>query len=332
MEAVGQRVPGDFCQPTFFLTFQFDSVSILAILPMLVGHLEQWAWMHGRWAVAAPDDMSKSSDFLQIMASADELGVRLSKFSDKLLLHQGLSVPLTIQQDVTQLLLRFTTVRTHYVADLVKTGLRMSELRDLHPEFVCCIYAHDLADLPGFLKRVDDQIATQRAVHSDLTWREDYCSRAYLGYVTAFIRCLQGGVAPAGPNLLDSSATASAGAAGPPAVAAQPSVQPPPPPPPPPPPAHSAVQHPAEACTGLVSHRLMSWPARRPLASARPALFSLGSLVAALRASTSPRRQEGSCALNRCYLVCEQPARCSFHPRQANCRQFPRTRRHSWDP
>ncbi len=91
MEAAGQLVPGDFCQPTFFLTFQFDRVSILAILPMLVGQLEQWAWMHGRWAVAAQDDMSKSSDFLQIMASADELGVRLSKFSNKLLrLHPGL--------------------------------------------------------------------------------------------------------------------------------------------------------------------------------------------------------------------------------------------------
>jgi hypothetical protein len=63
MEAVGQRVPGDFCQPTFFLTFQFDRTSLLAIVPILLGHLEQWAWMHGRWAVALPDDMSKSPDF-----------------------------------------------------------------------------------------------------------------------------------------------------------------------------------------------------------------------------------------------------------------------------
>jgi hypothetical protein len=89
MEAAGQQVPGDFCQQTFFLTFQFDSVSILAILPMLVGHLEQWAWMHRRWAVAAQHDMSKSSDFLQIMASAEELRVRLSKFGDKLQLHRA---------------------------------------------------------------------------------------------------------------------------------------------------------------------------------------------------------------------------------------------------
>ena len=47
MEAAGQRVPGDFCQPTFFLTFQFDRTSLLAIVPILMGHLEQWAWMRG---------------------------------------------------------------------------------------------------------------------------------------------------------------------------------------------------------------------------------------------------------------------------------------------
>ncbi len=92
------------------------------------------------------------------------------------------------------------------MADLVETGLGMSELRDLHPEFemICCIYAHELADLHGFLKCVDDQIATQSTVHSDSTWREDYCSRSYLGYVAAFIRSLQSSLAPAGPNLLDS--------------------------------------------------------------------------------------------------------------------------------
>ena len=43
MEAAGQRMPGDFCKQTFFLMFQFDRVSFLAILPMLLGHLEQWA-------------------------------------------------------------------------------------------------------------------------------------------------------------------------------------------------------------------------------------------------------------------------------------------------
>ncbi len=86
------------------------------------------------------------------MASAEELLTRLSKFGDRLRRHSGLSVPLTLRQDATQLLLRYATVRTHYVADLVATGLEMRELRDLHPEFeiLCSIYAHDFADLPGF--------------------------------------------------------------------------------------------------------------------------------------------------------------------------------------
>jgi hypothetical protein len=66
------------------------------------------------------------------------------------------------------------------VADLVATCLEMPELRDLQSEFEILgrIYAHDLADLPGVLKRVDDQIATQSAIHSDPTRREDYCSTA----------------------------------------------------------------------------------------------------------------------------------------------------------
>jgi hypothetical protein len=229
-------VPGDFCQLTFFLTLQFDRTSLLAIVPILMGHLEQWTWMHGRWAVAAMDDMSKSSVFLQIMASAEELLTRLSKFGDRLRQHSGLSVPLTLRQDVTQLLLRYTTVRTHYVADLVATGLEMRELRDLHPEFEIhgSIYAHNLTDLPGFLKRLEDQIATQSAVHSDPTRREDYCSKAYLSYVLAFICGLQEGAAPMPPNPLDApqaiAAVASVGAVGPPVVSAQPLGPPPLPP------------------------------------------------------------------------------------------------------
>ncbi len=101
----------------------------------------------------------------------------------------------------------------------------------------------------GFLKRVDDQIVMQSAIHSDPTRREDYCSRAYLGYVLAFICGLQGGAAPMGPNPLDAppaiAAVASVGAVGPPAVSAQPLG--PSPPPPQPPPVYSTTQQPADA-------------------------------------------------------------------------------------
>ncbi len=77
----------------------------------------------------------------------------------------------------------------------------------------------------GFLKSVDDQIATQSAIHSDPTRRDDHCPRAYLGYVLAFICRLQGDEAPMGLNPLDApqaiAAVASVGAVGPPAVSAK---------------------------------------------------------------------------------------------------------------
>ena len=152
---------------------------------------------------------------------------RLDKFAAQLRHYTGFPVPQTFRQDVTDLLLRFTTLRAQYVATLVKAGLDMSELQLLHPEFKTLgrVYA---ASLPGFLKSVDDQIATQSAIHSDSTMKEDYCSRAYLCYVRAFICGLQGGAPPMGPNPLDASDPAATtvvvkeGAVGTPTATAQP--------------------------------------------------------------------------------------------------------------
>ena len=61
MEAAGKQVPADFCPQVFFYTFQFERVSLLACSPVLVRELEQWAWMHGCWAISDTSDMSKSS-------------------------------------------------------------------------------------------------------------------------------------------------------------------------------------------------------------------------------------------------------------------------------
>jgi hypothetical protein len=81
MEAAGQRVPGDFCQPTFFLLFQFDRTSLLAIVPVLMGHLEQWAWMHGRWGVGRLTTcLSLRTSCKLWPALNSELLARLSKF------------------------------------------------------------------------------------------------------------------------------------------------------------------------------------------------------------------------------------------------------------
>jgi hypothetical protein len=81
---------------------------------------EQWAWMDGRWVLA---DMSKSSDFLHILSKADELSAQLTAFAEDLRRRSGLLVSQTLRQEVYQLLLRFTTVRARFVADVVEAGL-----------------------------------------------------------------------------------------------------------------------------------------------------------------------------------------------------------------
>jgi hypothetical protein len=109
MEAAGTRVPVDFCQQVFFYTFQFERVSLLASSPILLREIEQWAWMHGRWVIAAVSYMTKSSDFLHILTKADELAARLNTFADDLRRRPGLPVSQTLRQETTQLLLRCTT-------------------------------------------------------------------------------------------------------------------------------------------------------------------------------------------------------------------------------
>jgi hypothetical protein len=161
--------------------------------------------MHGRWVIADVSDMTKSSDFLHILNKADELSATLYTFADELRRRPGLPVSQTLRQEVTQLLLRFTTVRARFVAAVVASGLGTPALRDLHPEFTILgrIYAHDSAALPGFLKSIEDQIATQCVSHPDKTAQEDYCSKAFLCITRAFISGLKGGAAPMSSNPLD---------------------------------------------------------------------------------------------------------------------------------
>ena len=139
---------------------------------------EQWAWVDGRWVLA---DMSKSFDFLHILSKADALSAQLTTFAEDLRRRSGLPVSQTLRQEVYQLLLRFTTVRARFVADVVEAGLGIPGLRDLHPEFAIIgrIYASECASLPGFLKSVEDQLATQSVFHTDKTAQEDYCSKAF---------------------------------------------------------------------------------------------------------------------------------------------------------
>jgi hypothetical protein len=127
------------------LTFQFARTSMLASSPIRVRD-EQWAWMDGRWVLA---DMSKSSDFLHILSKADELSAQLTTFAEDLRRRSGLLVLQTLRQEVYQLLLRFTTVRARFVAD-VEAGLGIPGLRDLHPNSPSSA-ASTLPNAPSYL-------------------------------------------------------------------------------------------------------------------------------------------------------------------------------------
>eukprot|EP00291_Cryptomonas_curvata_P030304 CAMPEP_0172206628 /NCGR_PEP_ID=MMETSP1050-20130122/33332_1 /TAXON_ID=233186 /ORGANISM="Cryptomonas curvata, Strain CCAP979/52" /LENGTH=259 /DNA_ID=CAMNT_0012885749 /DNA_START=305 /DNA_END=1081 /DNA_ORIENTATION=- len=241
--------------------------------------------------------MTKSSDFLHILSKADELAALLNTFADDLRRRPGLSVSQTLRQEVTQLLLRFTTIRARFVADIVDSGLGMPELRGLHQEFAIIgrIYAHYSASLPGFLKNVDDQIATQSAVHTDKTAQEDYCSKAFLCIARAFIRGLKGGAAPMSPNPLDDPPATAAGvgvvASVSPVLSAQPRqfapALPTPPPPaaavaawPPPPPVYSTAQQPLESLApGHGSQPSVDVMARQTAAGFRAAGPLIGGLA-----------------------------------------------------
>ena len=74
------------------------------------------------------------SDFLHILNQADDLSALLYTFADELRRQPGLPVSQTLHQEVTQLLLRFTTVRARLVAAVVTSGLGTPGLWDLHPE------------------------------------------------------------------------------------------------------------------------------------------------------------------------------------------------------
>ncbi len=92
---------------------------------------------------------------------------------------------------------------------MVEAGLSIPGLWDLHPEFAIIgrVYASECAFLPGFLKIVEDQLATQSVFHTDKTAQEDYCSSV----ARAFICGLRGGAAPMAPNLLDDPSSSAVG-------------------------------------------------------------------------------------------------------------------------
>jgi hypothetical protein len=171
---------------------------------------EQWAWVDGRWMLA---DMSKSFDFLHILSKADALSAQLTTFAEDLRRRSGLLVSQTLRQEVYQLLLRFTTVRARFVADVVEAGLGIPGLRDLHPEaaIIGRIYASECAFLPGFLKSVEDQLDTEGITHRQ-DWARGLLLEGFLVRRSSLhSRPPGGGALPMAPNPLDDTSPSAVG-------------------------------------------------------------------------------------------------------------------------
>ena len=130
--AKGMHVPPDFCPTWFFYTFQFDRNSLLATSPLKIHDLEQWLWMHGRWVIAEVKDMTKKSDFLQVLTQVDVLTTRLNKLASDLAVNPGLTVPQSLRDSFIQVLLRYTTVRADFVTSIIADGLDERRLRPYH--------------------------------------------------------------------------------------------------------------------------------------------------------------------------------------------------------
>ena len=113
--------------------------------------------------------------------------------------------PNALKGDIVQLMLRFSAVRSRWVAQKVEYGIAEARLRDLHSQMRTLgrVYAHDDNTLDAFLDSAWKQLLTQSAQYTHLPTREAYCTRAFLCMAQAFICGLKSGPAPANPNALD---------------------------------------------------------------------------------------------------------------------------------
>jgi hypothetical protein len=117
----------------------------------------------------------------------------------------GPTIPHALKSDIVQLMLRFSAVRSRWVAQIVEYGITELRLRDLHNQMRTLgrVYAHDDNTLDAFLDSAWKQLLTQSAQDTHLPTREAYCARAFLCMAQAFICGLKSGQAPANPNALD---------------------------------------------------------------------------------------------------------------------------------
>ena len=204
-EKQGRKVPSGFITPQWFFTFQYNRNLLLAAAPLKVHDIEQWAWMFARWAIADASDMCKDSEFSQILTKADVISVQIQDFLRAMSGSGGPTIPHALKSDIVQLMLRFSSVRSRWVAQIVEYGIAEARLRDLHSQMRTLgrVYAHDDNTLDAFLDSAWKQLLTQSAQYTHLPTREAYCARAFLCMAQAFICGLKSGPAPLNPNVLD---------------------------------------------------------------------------------------------------------------------------------
>ena len=198
----------------WFFSFQFNRNLLLTASPLKVHDVEQWAWMFARWAIAEASDMSKDSEFLQVVSKADSLSAQIQDFL-RGMGSGGSTIPHALRSDIVQVMLRFSTVRAKWVAGVVERCVAEQGLRDLHSQMRTLgrVYAHDNSTLEAFIDSLWKQLLTQSARFVSLQAREAYCARAFLCMATSFICGLKSGPAPLNSNPLDAPPGASLGGA-----------------------------------------------------------------------------------------------------------------------
>jgi len=206
-EAKNRTVPSGFLAAMWFFSFQYNRNHLLTASPLKVHDVEQWAWMFARWAIAEASDMSKDSEFLQVVSKADSLSVQIQDFLRGMVGSGGSTIPHALRSDIVQVMLRFSTVRARWVAGVVERGVAVQGLRDLHGQMrkLGRVYAHDDSTLEAFIDSLWKQLLTQSAMFVSLQAREAYCARAFLCMASAFICGLNSGPAPVNSNPLDAS-------------------------------------------------------------------------------------------------------------------------------
>jgi len=195
LEAQGRTVPSGFLAAMWFFSFQFNRNLLLTASPLKVHDVEQWAWMFARWAIAEASDMSKDSEFLQVVSKADSLSAQIQDFL-RGMGSGGSTIPHALRSDIVQVMLRFSTVRARWVAGVVERGVAEQGLRDLHSQMRTLgrVYAHDNSTLEAFIDSLWKQLLTQSAMFVSLQAREAYCARAFLCMATSFICGLKSGI------------------------------------------------------------------------------------------------------------------------------------------